>query len=344
MNAKTTRNVNLEIVNPDNIKHITRDLIDTRKWDTCISQSVNESPVAYSWVLDYLSPGWEGLIIGDYDGVMPLTVSKNTGPRMLQMPVDIQNFGIFSSQPAIVKLKSDIFKHPAFKKFHYINYNFMPEDERHTNEKPGCQTRNTFELNLNFDYHTLFNNYAKSHGKNIRRFSRNHLLIEKNKYPLAYKQLQQEKAKEKPVLFSPPRHNNNFNNMVKEALERGKGEMFSISLDQTIIGAAFYLIGVRRTVVFHINNAQGRRLKTTFGLIDHFIKTNAGKNIILDFAGSEIENIAGFNRGFGASQKYYENVEVNNLPVLLKFMKKFNIRYRLKRFISQKSRKTELSL
>ena len=43
-----------------------------------------------------------------------------------------------------------------------------------------------------------------------------------------------------------------------------------------------------------------------FMIINELIKENAGKDILLDFEGSQIEGIARFYKGFGAiNQPYY---------------------------------------
>ena len=93
-----------------NLRILSRSELNTTKWDNCVKLSVNESPMAYSWVLDILFPGWSGVVIGDYLAVMPLTIDKRLYGTFLLMPFDIQNFGIFSSQKQVTELFPDILK------------------------------------------------------------------------------------------------------------------------------------------------------------------------------------------------------------------------------------------
>jgi hypothetical protein len=59
-----------------------------------------------------------------------------------------------------------------------------------------------------------------------------------------------------------------------------------------------------------------------FLLIDTFIQNNSGKNLILDFEGSNIPGIARFYKGFGAMAETYYSVHQNRLPRLLRIFKK----------------------
>jgi hypothetical protein len=53
-----------------------------------------------------------------------------------------------------------------------------------------------------------------------------------------------------------------------------------------------------------------------------FIHEHAGQPYLLDFEGSTIEGIAHFFQGFGAQPEIYQHVKYNNLPWLLKLLKK----------------------
>jgi hypothetical protein len=57
-------------------------------------------------------------------------------------------------------------------------------------------------------------------------------------------------------------------------------------------------------------------------LIDSFIKDHAGKNLVLDFEGSDIRNLALFYSSFGAIDEKYPAVRLNSLPWYFKWVKK----------------------
>ena len=51
-----------------------------------------------------------------------------------------------------------------------------------------------------------------------------------------------------------------------------------------------------------------------FLLVDNFIRENAGQALILDFEGSNDQNVSRFYRGFGAKEVHYSQVTINRLP------------------------------
>jgi len=57
-------------------------------------------------------------------------------------------------------------------------------------------------------------------------------------------------------------------------------------------------------------------------LIDAFIQDHAGKNIILDFEGSDIKSLAFFYSSFGAVEEKFTAIRRNKLPSYLKWAKK----------------------
>lgn len=312
---------------------LSREEIRAARWDKCIENSINESPLAYSWALDYLTPAWFGLIIGNYEGVMPLKITSKFGLRLIQMPHDIHNLDLFSSLPELSALKHLVFKHPLFRNFRFISYSFLP-DERiniaNTITDKFLSFRNTYELSLKSDYETIFSTFSKTHRKNVRRFLKENISVEHNTDPTIYKTLQQQKAKDKPQLYTPENHNVNFAKMVQTAIDLKKGALYTAAQNGEIGGACFFLFGKKRIVLYHITNAVGRKNYTTFGLINHFLQEHSQQNKLLDFAGSDIESIASFNKGFGADHTIYPTYLENNLPWILKLGKETHLSNRLK--------------
>ena len=55
-----------------NLQILPSPLIDTTKWDDCISRSANGLIYASSRYLNAMADNWDGMIIDDYKAVMPL--------------------------------------------------------------------------------------------------------------------------------------------------------------------------------------------------------------------------------------------------------------------------------
>lgn len=313
------------------INLVPRHRVDAMKWDACIRHSKNESPLAYSWVLDLLSPGWEGLIIGDYAGVMPLPTSKRLGFRMLQMPPEVLTLGIFSNSPEIIQMFPFILYHPLFSKFRFISYNGSPFH----GENPvlrGITTKYTFELYLNKSYSDLFQAYSRNHRRSIRAFFDRGFEIITDNNPGAFTSLVAELGKKRPELFMPAEYLSRFESMTAMALNKTPSTTSSVWFHGKLIGASFFLSGATRIIPFHAANEEGRVYKTSFALIDNFIKKNAGKEKILDFAGSVLPNVASFNRRFGAVATPYSSATINRLPLPVRMAKEANLLFRVKKY------------
>ena len=65
-----------------------------------------------------------------------------------------------------------------------------------------------------------------------------------------------------------------------------------------------------------------RREKAMFFLFDRLIKENAGKDLILDFAGSNDPGLANFYSGFASANEQYPKLKYNRLPWPLNIIKK----------------------
>jgi hypothetical protein len=70
------------------------------------------------------------------------------------------------------------------------------------------------------------------------------------------------------------------------------------------------------------NHPNGKTLGASHALINSFIEKHAGRDLLLDFEGSNVHNIAFYFKSFGASEEKYAGLRVNRLPPLLKWIKK----------------------
>jgi len=69
------------------------------------------------------------------------------------------------------------------------------------------------------------------------------------------------------------------------------------------------------------NHPNGRTLGASHALVDAFIKDQAGQDLLLDFEGSDIRNLAFFYSSFGATEEKYPAIKLNRLPWYIRWMK-----------------------
>ena len=80
-----------------------------------------------------------------------------------------------------------------------------------------------------------------------------------------------------------------------------------------------YFIEANGKVIFLFSalNENGRAQSAMFYIVDNFIRQNAEKPLVLDFEGSNDEDIARFYKGFGSKKNTYFHIKSNNLPYLV---------------------------
>ena len=92
--------------------------------------------------------------------------------------------------------------------------------------------------------------------------------------------------------------------------------------NQLLSSCVFFFSHSRAYYILVGNHPNGKTIGASHALVDAFIQDHSGKNMILDFEGSDIPNLALFYSGFGAIEKKYAAVRLNQLPWWLRWAKK----------------------
>ena len=78
-----------------NIKYLLHHQIDKTKWDRCIKGADNGLIYGHSFYLDHMARHWDGLVLNDYEAIMPLPWNKKYGIYYLYQPFLCAQLGIF---------------------------------------------------------------------------------------------------------------------------------------------------------------------------------------------------------------------------------------------------------
>src|SRR5919202_1571686 len=81
---------------PASIEIIPSHTIDKTKWDACIRNSNNGLIYATSSYLNHTTDNWHGIVVNDYDCVMPLPWRKKFGIRYCYDVPFVQQLGWYS--------------------------------------------------------------------------------------------------------------------------------------------------------------------------------------------------------------------------------------------------------
>ena len=299
------------------IQYLRHKEIDKAKWDACISESFNGRIYACSWYLDIMSPGWDALIEGDYERVMPLTRKCKFGIKYLYQPYYTQQLGVFSKIDSKPFSAEHIFASIP-KHFRYIDIDINSDNIAN---KYHTKKRETQELPLYHDYPTNLKHFSKKIRNDIKKANKAGIIIQRKR--LSAEQLVHLikcNYKEKKLNFITDKIDfEKIKRIINYAIKNDLGVIYnSINKTNEINCAALFIVFNGRARIFSGQTLKGKQENAKKSLINQFIKDYAGKDISIDFGGSEIPGVAYFNKGFGAKTVNYYHFNLNRLPFFIK--------------------------
>lgn len=302
----------------DRIRKISHAEIDLQQWDEVISKAQNRRVYAFSWYLDISSEGWDALVWGNYEFVMPLTLRKKWGITYLIQPCESQQLGIFPTPPADVlkRFWEEIFRLYKYAAISLNSENFPNISLAEIEIKP----RQNFLLNLNQSYQNTFSHFSPYSRRHLRRALKNELTISENISIHDYIEFKK--------LNQPAEIYGNCLPMFRQIIEYTVAQKKAVLMgvcdrDKALCAAALFIFDTNRIYYLGgVSSKQGKTLSAMFLLLNHVILKFAGQNIFLDFEGSMVPGIAEFFKGFGAQPETYYYAKFNRLPKPIRLIKK----------------------
>lgn len=300
------------------IQYLQQYEIDKIKWDQCIKTADNSLIYAYSFYLDHMSENWDALILNDYEMVMPLTWNKKFGIKYLYQPFLTAQLGVFGKR--ITEKITGEFIESIPASFRYIDISL------NTGNIFSIPTgfiihRANYTLDLNKPYNSLKDNYRENILRNIKKAYQLGCTYEKDfdaekVIGLAITQMKSyDKSSSGQV--AKFRKLYEYLQLKKMILTRG------IALNGELLASCVFFIADKRAYYILVgNHPNGKTIGASHALIDSFIQEWADSDMILDFEGSDIRNLAFFYSGFGAKEEIYPAIKINRLPFYLKWLKK----------------------
>ena len=306
------------------IKYLSNEQIDRRKWDEAIARSFNGIVYAYSWYLDIVSPKWDALVKDDYKSVMPLTWRKKYGITYLFQPFFTQQLGVFSTEKSGADLVQQFLEAiPEKFKFVEINLNTFNLSNSSNLSNFPIKKNSTHELDLIESYENLEKNYLQNLRRNLKKAASNNLHIAFNNQPKTVIKLFREN-RGAVISKLKERDYNALIQLINQSAQRGKAHVITVVNAHNELCAGAFFIESNNKVIFLFSglSEEGKAKGAMPFLIDSFIKQNAGKNITLDFEGSNDVNLARFYKSFGSKECVYPQVKINRLPFPMNLLKR----------------------
>jgi Mor family transcriptional regulator len=302
------------------IKYIPHKEINKEAWNHCLDNAVNQLVYAYSWYLDTVSPNWDALVLGNYEAIMPLTQRKRFTLSYLAQPAFTQQLGVFYSDLEHMHATND-FLTAIPDKFKLIELNLNTYNIQ-SNPSYTSKQNVTCHLDLSYSYEILKGNYSQQIIRNIKKAEASNLNICHEISPQTIvdlfksnkgKTIKKLKNKIYNTLIDLCKVLTNNNALICLGIKNNAGVY--------IAGAIFIQYNDQVIFLFSGVNDEAKSCGAMSLLIDHFIKTNAASNLLLDFEGSNNQNLARFYLGFGAKSVNYYSIGKNNLPKIIRWVK-----------------------
>ena len=300
------------------ISYLSNTDIDKSKWDRCIDNAANGLIYAYSFYLDAMSENWDALIMDDYEMVMPITWKKKYAIYYLYQPVFTASLGIFGNNISAEIAKTFLVNIPA--KFKYWDF-YLNRDNLFSIPEFPMYERSNYILPLSESYENLKSKYANSHVRNIKRATQFGNVVKKD-IPI-YDVIHLAKEQAKKFSSIEEKWYLNFANLFEFLKEKNRAITYGVYSPQNklVASCAYFFSHNRAYYILVGNHPDGKTSGASHLMIDAFIKEYAGKNLTLDFEGSNIPSLAFFYKSFGSELEKYPGIKMNKLPAIAKLFK-----------------------
>jgi hypothetical protein len=300
------------------IRYIHRDHIDDDKWNACIDKAFNGNLYGYSWFLDIVGGEWDALVEGDYERVFPIVHRKKFGISYIYQPFFTQQLGLYSTTKLDEKALAQ-FIDAIPRKFKHVEINLntlnKPDPSRY---KPIPQLNH--ELDLIDGYDSIRNDYSENLVRNIKKGEKAGLTILKNIKPDDIISLFRAN-RGRDIAHLRDNDYLKLRRIAYVSMYRGMANIQGVydSRNELAAGAFFIQSNNKAVFLFSGLSEEGRKQGAMPYLIDSYIRAHAGRHLTFDFDGSNDPNLARFYKSFGSKECWYQRLEINRLPLPLKF-------------------------
>lgn len=300
------------------IKYLKNSEIDRAKWNLCVANASNASFYALAEVLDITSPNWDALVYLDYQAVFPLPWRKKMGIKYIYPPFFSTQLGLYSHQ----LLDVSQFINAIPKSFRYqelkLNTFFQIPEAQYSARK-----NKTYCLNLSRPYEELAQSFSKNHQRNIQKANQNSLTLIKAGDTQSIIDL--FIANKGGISSFVHADYQTLHRLMSHFLAIGKAEVWSVYDEKnTLCAGGFFITEFGKTVfMFSGSDEVAKERRAMFFLFDQYIQAHASSNIVLDFGGSNDENLARFYAGFGSKPFFYDTIMLDHLGLLGKVIRLF---------------------
>jgi hypothetical protein len=305
------------------IEYVSYQDIQRSKWDACIQTAANGMIYAESVYLDNLCEHWDGLVLNDYEAVMPLPWKKKWGIRYLYQPAFMQQCGVFGKAPVTANILNQ-FIEEARKHFKFAEITLNHgNDTSLAGQDIQLQSRNNFILAMGNGFPSIYKNYSPYIRKRLSRAGKFSLQYKPGlNFSAAiehYKQLYLERLpsfhEEDFVHFEKlcSAYTNESRIIIREVYRKDGSDLLAMVLLLKDDKRLYNIISCLWP--------NGRKCLANYFLYNELIREFAKEKLVLDFEGSDVPGIAFFYKKFSSANQPYPFIKFNDLPAAIRILK-----------------------
>ncbi len=296
------------------IRYLRHSEINFSSWDNCIISSPNGLIYALSWYLNNVASEWDALVEDDYASVFPLIPRRKMGISYCIQPKWTQQLGLFSKS-LITPEKSMEFISLATQRFRWFDMNMNSLMKVSSITGLEICENNNFLLNLILPYNQTFLSYSENLKRNLKKVNTGIHITHSSDHEEIISLFRANRGKN--IKNLDDQSYKMFSRLIYQARKYNMAEIFALydSTNTLTAGAVFLIAMGRAVMIFSAVSDSGRSINAMHRIIDHFIQQHSQQNLILDFEGSNDEQLARFYKSFGATNSPYLRIRHNKIPL-----------------------------
>lgn len=290
---------------------ISNELLNKERWDQRVLAA---QPQGFffllSWYLDVVAPGWEGYVLGDYEGIYPIVPHQKLGVHYTHMPFLTRSFipiGLNEQQTAQL---SQYLAH----RFSYLQLAGIP-----LNTPVDEHIRNYQVLDLtNFS----LSQCSENHRRQYKKAAQHGFELETSVNPEGLIALFR-RVKGAEFTHLKDADYKILARLMGEANSHGVFRQFSLRERGELVGAAAYLeVNGQALYLKGAITSEAMKVGGMVYLHVEAMKALSARCISMDFGGSNAKGLGDFNRKFGARDVEYLLLIKNSLAKPLAWLAK----------------------
>ena len=291
------------------IKYLKQAEIDKSKWDNCVGNAINCMIYGMSWYLDEVCENWDGLVLGNYQAVMPLPWKSKLGIKYIYHPFFAQQLGVFFTKDNSA-ITNDFLAAIPLK---FLKYELSLNSMNTCHDIP-LRPQINYVLSLHKTYDELLASYDRKCRRDVKISKSDPHILHTDISVDDFLSFKQRNMLNKLSHTHFERIKALLNYLIKNKM--AKIVALNDSENMLLGAAAFVSYRSRIFYLFSASSDVGKKKRVMYRILDSVIEANANKNVYLDFEGSMIEGVAQFFKGFGPVSETYNRVQKSRIPFI----------------------------